>query len=309
MRILITGTTGFVGNSLAVELDKLGHDVYCLMRYVSGRGLYNERNLKTVFADLNDHFAIRNIARSVKPDIVFHLAALSPVSLSYDRPQEVLETNFVATANLAECCMRESPSLKQFVFAGTSEEYGNQSSFPIKETAELYPNSPYAVSKVAADKYLNYMFEAYGFPITIVRPFNTYGRLRDKHFVVERIISQMIANQNGEVRLGDPEPVRDLMHMDDHVNAYLSVLDKSQAIGETFNFCTGNGVTIKDLTEKIANLLNFKGKIIWNTIPTRPLDIHTLIGNNTKARIMLNWKPNVNLEDGLKRTVEALMNG
>jgi nucleoside-diphosphate-sugar epimerase len=99
------------------------------------------------------------------------------------------------------------------------------------------------------------------------------------------------------------------MHMDDHVNAYLSVLGKSMAVGETFNFCTGKGVTIKDLAEKLADLTGFKGKTIWNTIPTRPLDIHTLIGDNAKAQATLNWKPTVNLEDGLKRTVEALMNG
>ncbi len=308
MRILCDGTTGFVGNKLATELIKQGHDVTALQRYVSGRAPYGV-NFKTAFADLNDHFAIQQLVRQLKPEVVFHVAALSPVAFSYTNPTEYLETNFVATAHLAECCMRENPNFKQFIFAGTSEEYGNQTSFPIKESAELYPNSPYAVSKVAADKYLNYMFDAYEFPITIVRPFNTYGRLRDKHFVVERIISQMLADRNGEVRLGDPEPIRDLMHMDDHVNAYLSVLGKSMAVGETFNFCTGKGVTIKDLAEKIADLTGFKGKTIWNTIPTRPLDIHTLIGDNAKAQATLKWKPTVNLETGLKRTVEALMNG
>lgn len=307
MKILCTGTSGFIGNKLATELDKQGHDVYCLLRYVSGRGLFNERNLKTVFADLTDHFAVRNVVRSVKPDAVFHLAALSPVSLSYDRPQEVIETNFTATVNLAECCMRESPHLQQFIFAGTSEEYGNQKQFPIKETAELYPNSPYAVAKVAADKYLNYMFDAYRFPMTIVRPFNTYGRCRDNHFIVERIVSQMIENLNGEVKLGDPEPIRDLMYMDDHVNAYLSVLGKTQAIGESFNFCTGKGVTIKELAGKIGDLVGFKGKIMWNTIPSRPLDIYTLIGDNSKAKEMLSWQPRFNLDNGLQLTIKSLM--
>jgi GDP-mannose 4,6-dehydratase len=304
MRVLVTGSTGFIGNQIAQALDKQGHDVYCLVRYVSGRGLYNEKQLKTVFADLTDHFAVHNTIHSIKPDAVFHLAALSPVALSYNRPTEVIDTNFTATVNLAECCMRENPAFKQFIFAGTSEEYGNQPCFPIKETVELYPNSPYAVSKVAADKYLNYMRDAYGFPITIVRPFNTYGRAHDAHFIVERIITQMMNGK--EVRLGDSSPVRDFMFMDDHVDAYLTVFGRQSAVGETFNFCTGKGITIRELTEKLAELLDYKGKIVWDTIPKRPLDIQTLIGDNTKARSRLGWAPKVELEDGLKKTIEML---
>jgi dTDP-glucose 4,6-dehydratase len=303
MRILCTGVSGFIGGKVASELQKQGHDVTALQRYVTGRAPY-DANFKTAFANLNDHFAIQQIVRLLKPEVVFHLAALSPVAFSYSNPMEYLETNFVATANLAECCMRENTNFQQFIFASTSETYGNQKEFPIKETAELYPNSPYAVSKVAADKYLHYMFEAYGFPITVMRCFNTYGRARDAHFIVERIITQMLSKDT--IYLGDPEPVRDLMFMDDHVSAYLSVLGRKEAVGETFNFCTGIGVSIADLVCKIGELLNYQGKIVWNTIPTRPLDIQCLIGDGSKAKTLLNWESKVDLETGLKRTVEML---
>jgi nucleoside-diphosphate-sugar epimerase len=303
MRILCTGTTGFIAGTLATKLIEQGHDVTALQRYVSGRAPYNA-NLKTVFANLNDHFAIQQVIRQLKPEVVFHLAALSPVAFSYNNPVEYLETNFVATSHLAECCMRENSNFKQFIFAGTSEEYGNQTTFPIKEDARLIPNSPYAVSKVAADTYLNYLKDAYGFPITIVRPFNTYGRARDAHFIVERIITQMLHGDT--VYLGDPEPKRDLMFMDDHVSAYLSVLDKKEAVGETFNFCTGKGTSIHELARAIKFFTKFMGKIVWNTIPIRPLDIHTLIGDASKAEQLLNWKAKWSLEDGLKRTIKML---
>ncbi len=275
-----------------------------MQRYVSGRNPYGNKEFKTVFANLNDHFAIHQLIKQIKPEVVFHIAALSPVAFSYSNPQEYLSTNFTATVNLAECCMREVDNFKQFISSSTSEVYGNQKEIPIKETAMLHPNSPYAVAKAATDKYLEYMWDAYKFPVTIMRPYNSYGRSRDAHFIVERIITQMLTQK--EVRLGDPEPVRDLLFMDDHVNAYLSVLGKKQAVGETFNFCTGKGISILDLTEKIGKLLDYRGKIVWGTIPRRPLDIDVLIGDNSKAKSHLNWNYTVELEDGLKKTVEML---
>lgn len=173
---------------------------------------------------------------------------------------------------------------------------------PIRETAELRPGSPYAVSKVAADKYLQYMHDAYEFPVTVLRNFNTYGRKRNAHFVVERIIMQML--QQKTVTLGDPTPVRDLLYVDDHVNSYITCLEDEKAVGQTFNFCTGHGVSIAQLANQIKELVNFKGEIIWNTIPERPLDVATLIGNNSKAKQLLGWKPKFTLKKGLQLTID-----
>lgn len=302
MKILVTGATGFIGSNLVPKLLEDGHDVYCLERYVTGRFvLGGVRNAKTVFGDLREYFAIRRIVQEIQPEAVIHLAAISPVSYSYDHPVEVTEANFIGTINLAEACLRESHSFKHFLFAGTSEEYGNQEIVPVKETAELRPNSPYSVSKVASDKYLCYLKDAYGFPSTILRNFNTYGRRDNTHFVVERIIAQML--QGKHVRLGDPTPVRDLLYVEDHVSAYLTCLRDEKARGEVFNFCTGIGVSIAELVKKISDLTEFKGNVTWNTIPKRPLDIAVLIGDNNKAKAILNWTPRVNLEEGLKVTV------
>ena len=304
-RVLLTGSSGFVGGAMAQRLSILGFDVHCLERFVSNRyGVPTNKKIKTVFADLNDHWAVRSLVKQIQPEYVIHLAALSPVSASYDRWQEYLTCNFEATVNLAECCMREDSNLRQFLFAGTSECFGNQKTFPIKETAEYYPNSPYAVSKVAAVSYLRYMHDAYQFPVTLMFPFNSYGRSGCRHFITEKIIVQMLTKDT--VRLGDPTPTRDLMYLSDHVAGYVAALGKEEAVGEAFNVCTGVGVTIEELARRIAELTKFKGELVWGTVPARPLDIQCLVGDNSKAARVLGWEPRVCLDDGLRVTVKMI---
>lgn len=307
MKILVTGGSGFIGSHLIPKLAELEHDVYSLERFVTGRYVLGARHkVKTVFGNLRDYFAVRKIIREVQPDVVIHLASISPVSYSYDHPIEVLETNCLGTIYLAESCLREVPHFKHFLFAGTSEEYGNQENTPIKENAELRPNSPYAVSKVAADKYLLYMCNAYGFPVTILRNFNTYGRKKNTHFVVERTIVQMIRGKT--IKLGDPTPIRDFVYVDDHVNGYLACLNNEKSISEVINFCTGRGVSIDQLVELIKEITGCEGEVIWNAIPKRPLDIAVLIGDHSKAKKLLGWEPKFTLEEGLKRTVDFWRN-
>ena len=304
-KILVTGGSGFIGSHLIPLLAERDYKVYTLERHVTGRYVLGPART-TVYGDIRDSFVIRKIIKEIQPEAVIHLAAISPVAYSYDHPQEVLEVNTLGTINLAEACLREVPHFKHFLYAGTSEEYGNQTEFPIKEDAELRPNSPYSVSKVAADKYLQYMRGAYEFPVTVLRPFNTYGRKEDTHFVVERALTQMLRGKT--VMLGDPTPVRDLMYVEDHVNAYLTCLNNEKAIGEVFNFCTGRGVTVEEAINLLAKLTGFDGEILWNTIPARPLDIQKLIGSPEKAKRILGWQPKYSLEEGLKLSVEYWRN-
>ncbi len=302
MRILVTGGTGFIGSHLLGALAERNHDVFSLERYVTGRYvLGGERRVKTVFGDLRDYFAVRRIVKEVQPQALIHLASVSPVAYSYDHPSEVLEANFLGTVNIAEACLREVPHFKQFLFASTSETYGNSETPKTEETPQN-PNSPYAVSKLAAEKYLLYMRDAYGFPITVLRPFNTYGRKDNTHFVVERVVVQMLRGQT--VKLGDPNPVRDFLYVDDHVNAYLSCFATEKALGEVFNFCTGRGISIREVTDLLKQLIGFSGEIQWDTIPQRPLDIQVLVGDYSKAARVLTWGPKIPLEEGLRLTVE-----
>jgi dTDP-glucose 4,6-dehydratase len=306
LKILVTGATGFVGSHLVPELTERQHNVYTLERYVTGRYVLGKRsNAKKVFGDLREYFSIKQIIHDVQPDVVIHLAAISPVAYSYDHPHEVNETNLVGTVNLAEACLREVPHFKHFLFASTSETYGNGPN-PKTEETQQNPNSPYAVSKIACEKYLFYMRDAYGFPITILRNFNTYGRRDNTHFVVERTIVQIL--QGEVVRLGDPTPIRDFEYIDDHVNGYLTCLDDPKAKGEVFNFCTGRKTSIKQLVDLISKLTDFKGEVFWNTIPARPLDIKELVGDYSKVERLLGWRPNFTLEEGLKLTVDFWKN-
>jgi len=303
MKVLVTGASGFIGSHIIPRLTEKGYDVWALERYVTGRPA-KPKKVKTVFADLREYFAMKNIVRQVQPDFVIHLAAISPVSYSYEHPIEVLDTNLKGTVNLAEACMREVPHFKQFLYASTSETYGNGPDIKTESTPQN-PNSPYAVSKLSAEKYLLYLNEGHNFPMTLLRPFNTYGRKRDYHFVVEHAIMKMLTEKT--CSMGDLSPTRDFMYVDDHVGAYLACLDNPLAIGESFNFCTGMGVKIEELVHLIKRLTGFEGEIEWGTKPRRPLDIDVLIGSYEKAEAVLGWRPQYTLEEGLKKTISFWM--
>jgi nucleoside-diphosphate-sugar epimerase len=304
MRILVTGGTGFVASHLLERLaGKGGHDLYSLQRYVTGRYVLGvDHSVKVVFCDLRDNFAVKCAVREIQPEVVFHLASISPVSYSYDHPNEVLDTNLTGTVNLAESCLREVPHFKHFLFASTSETFGN-GPLPKREDTPQAPNSPYSLSKQAAENYMLYMWDAYKFPVTVLRPFNTYGRRDNTHFLVERMVVQML--RGDAVKLGDPTPERDLLYIDDHVEAYLACFARPEAsIGQVFNFCTGEKLTVRALADKLSKITGFRGEIAWNAIPRRPLDIHVLYGDAAKAKSVLGWEPRVRLDEGLQRTVD-----
>lgn len=304
MRILVTGATGFIGSRLLERLAEMGgHDLFSMQRYVTGRYVLGAgQGVKIMFCDLRDHFSVKCAIREVQPEVVFHLASISPVSYSYDHPNEVLDANLTGTVNLAEACLREVPHLKHFLFASTSETFGN-GPLPKREDTPQAPNSPYSVSKHAAEKYVLYMWDAYKFPMTVLRPFNTYGRRDNTHFLVERMLVQMLRGDT--VKLGDRTPERDLLYIDDHVEAYLTCFVKPQAsIGQTFNFCTGEKLTVQAVADKMRAITGFKGQILWDTIPRRPLDIQVLYGDAAKAKSVLGWEAKVSLDEGLRRTAD-----
>jgi nucleoside-diphosphate-sugar epimerase len=302
-RILLTGSTGFIGSHLRPLLRERGYEVFNLERYVTGRmGRVAPYAKDTYFADLTDVYALTKAVKDINPQIVIHLGAMTAVAYSYAHPQETIKTNLLGTVNLAEVCTK-FPDIEQFIFASSAEVYGVSKNKIKKESdGELVSNSPYAVSKLAAEKYLIYLYKAFDFPITIFRPFNSYGRKRDTWFVVERIITQMLKGDT--CYLGDPEPVRDLLYVEDQLTAYLYALGNSKAIGEIFNISSGRGVSIGELAEKIRDLTRFKGKIVWSTLPKRALDIQVLIGSNEKIKRVLGVPEPIPLEEGLKRSIK-----
>jgi len=302
--ILLTGTTGFIGSELRPLLRERGYKVYSLERYVTGRIGKNVTPPEELwFSDLRDVYSLTKCIQKVKPDIVIHLGALTAVGYSYMHPQETLETNLLGTVNLAELCMRHVPNFQQFIYASSAEVYGVcTQKLKSESNPRLVPNSPYSVSKYAAEKYLAYMHKAFNFPVTTLRFFNSYGRKRDRWFVVEKTVYQMLHEE--ECRLGDPEPVRDFLHYTDQLEAYLAALENRKAIGETFNVCSGVGTSIRELADLTAELTDFKGDTVWRQMPKRPLDIMHLVGSNQKIRRALRTPEPMPLKDGLEKTIE-----
>ena len=224
LKILLTGSTGFIGSRLAERIDEMGgHELHRLIRYTAGGRWNFYAGAGVHFADLRDPDAVKAVVNQVQPQVIIHLAADSAVAFSFQRPRDVFMVNALGTIALAEAAT-ELKDFKMFVHASTSEVYGNQGHFPIEEDARLNATSPYAAAKIAAEEYLRVQNLSYGLPILIVRPFNTYGRapIGNQHFVVERAIVQALKEHR--INLHNPEPRRDFLFREDHVQFYVDVL-------------------------------------------------------------------------------------
>jgi len=209
--------------------------------------------------------------------------------------------------NVAHAVLEVSAKTR-LVAASTAEVYGWQPHVPTPEEARLIPSSPYGVSKVAADNYLQMAIKVYGLKATVLRCNNTYGRMREKGFLVEYLIESMLNNRT--VYIGAPSHIRDYMMIHDHVKAYLLAMANEKAIGEVFNVSPGNPISNLELAEKIATLTNFKGRVVRGSYPPgypiRPahLDTDYIVLNSEKIRSKLSWKPQVTLDEGLRQVVE-----
>lgn len=281
--LLITGASGFIGQHL-------------LEAFPNAVGV-GEKDM-----DLRNPTQIDQVISELQPEVVIHLAAKTEVAWSFDDYYDVSNVNYLGTVALAEANRRLNPNLRLFVLASTMETYGHQPhGTPFTETTVQKPAAPYAVAKVAAEKYLEYMDYAYGFPYTILRQTNSYGRRDNDFFVVERIITQMLHQET--CRLGEPDPWRNFLHISDLVDLYKKVVEE-RPVGEVFVTGPNNALPIRDLADLCRKLTGFTGNVEWHTIPKRPGEIYYLNSDPAKAKTMLGWEPQVGLEDGLARTVD-----
>jgi len=308
VRCFITGITGFIGSYLAQALLKEGHEVAGLMRQTNRLNYPSVAKLRGQvefhYGSLTDLSAVTQALREFRPDAICHLGAITPVAYSFDHPHEVTETNYLGTINLAESALKHCPNLKRFIFASSMETYGFQSKRePFIETDESRPACPYAVAKVAGEKYLQYLHYAHQFPAVSFRQTNAYGRKENDYFVVEAIITQMLKGR--EVNLGDSRPIRNFIFIDDLVALYSKMLVAPDSVnGEVFNTGPDNGVTIEELRNLCKQIIGWEGVTNWNTRPRRPGEIFYLNSSCEKVRKAIGWRPRVNLVDGLARTVE-----
>jgi len=294
MKILITGSSGFIGKNLIPYLNKYGQTV----------------SLKN---DLRDYEKVKLEVLSLQPDIVVHLAARTEVQESFVEQVTFSEINYVGTVNLIESC-RLCKKLPFFLFASTMEVYGwqpisdqiknNLDFVPITfdETTVPNPNAPYAVAKYGCEKYLEYANRSYGLPYVALRQTNSYGRNDNDYFVTEQIITQMLTKKI--VNLGYPEPYRNFIYIDDLITLYLTIIEKYAIFNnEIFTIGPNDPRKISDCVDLIANKLNFSGTVKYYTKPPRPGEIYWLNSNHNKLTTMTGWTPKISYSEGIDRTI------
>jgi nucleoside-diphosphate-sugar epimerase len=314
-KILITGVTGFIGTHLAQRLSEEGYEVYGLAKHSVSR---NTEALETFLkgtkfyeADIADYHAISNIIKKLDPNIIINLAALSPVRNSFEHPLSYIQTNVVGTANIAHAILDlPNHTDKKLVHASTAEVFGFQEVQPMHEDLILKPSSPYANSKAMNDTYLRMLHQVYGFNVTVMRCTNTYGRKIDKSFFIEYLIDAMLKKET--IHIGAPDSVRDYMYINDHIEAYIAVINNPRiGVGEAFNAGPGVGISNKDIAYKIGNIIGFdKNKIKLgeypSDYPSRPLssDQPFIVLDATKINKVYGWSEITTLEEGLEKTIE-----
>ena len=300
MKIFITGSSGFIGSNL-LPLLSTNNQVHCMT------------------SDLLDFQSVANELHDFNPDIVVHLAARTEVEKSFYEPTGFSNVNYVGSVNLIEAA-KICSNLKNFIFASTMEVYGWQpisdlisqgKSFdPVAfdENTTPYPNAPYAVAKLAVEKYLEYMNRSQKFPFTIIRQTNSYGRSDNDFFVTEQIITQMLKNPQ-EINLGYSDPYRNFIFIDDLLDAWISVINNPGVCqGKIFTLGPDSPIQISKYAKLIADKLNWQGTINWNTKPKRAGELFWLNSNHNLITKMLGWEPKTSLSSGLDQTIAIWKN-
>ena len=303
----VTGAGGFIASHLVEALLRRDWQVTALIHYNS-RGHWGwleshhpapPENLTVVPGDLTDPFQVR--AALAGADTVFHLAALVAIPYSYTAPAAFIQTNVTGTLNLAEAA--RLAGVRRFIHTSTSEVYGSARHTPLDEEHPLQAQSPYAASKIAADKVIESFGCAYGLPAVTVRPFNTYGPRQSARAVIPSIIVQAL--HGTRVQLGSLDPVRDLTYVDDTVAGFIRAAEAEEVLGQVINLGTGNAVTIGELAHMIFQQLGVAAEVVVDPRRIRPAasEVKCLISDNRKAARLLDWQPAVSLAEGLGRTI------
>lgn len=312
-KVLVTGAGGFIGSHLVEALVTRCARVTALLHYDSRPHWSNLEffssqlidSIEVISGDVTDpHFVHRTIG---KVDTVFHLAALIAIPYSYVAPSAFFTTNVLGTLNVLEAC--RDAGVNRAVFTSTSECYGTARTVPIQESHPLQAQSPYSASKIGADKAVESFFCAFGVPVVTIRPFNTYGPRQSARAIVPTIISQTLSD-SPNIQLGSLSPVRDMTYVSDTVAGFISAATADGIEGEVINLGVGEGYTIGDLVERIFCLTGIRKEIVCQSQRIRPekSEVMQLISDNTRAKNRMGWKPEVTLDEGLRKTIDFVRN-
>lgn len=307
-RVLVTGAGGFIGSHLVETLAHEGAQVTAFVRYNSRNdpGLLQFvdpvvlEGIKLCFGDLRDFQAVRSAMEGVHT--VFHLGALIGIPYSYVYPGDVAQTNVLGTLNVLMAA-REM-GVERIVHTSTSEVYGTARYVPMDEAHPLQAQSPYAASKIGADKLAESFYRSYALPVVTVRPFNTYGPRQSARAVIPTMIVQMLTKTT--VRLGSVHPRRDFNFVSDTVAGFLAAATCDGAVGEVINIGSGHEISIGDLVSLIRTIVGrpVTVEVDPERIRSATSEVERLLADNRKARSLLGWSPQIPLEEGLRRTID-----
>lgn len=308
-KILVTGADGFIGSHLVEGLLDKGCQVRAFVLYNSFNSwgwldTFPQDKLEKIeiFAgDIRDPYGVRNAMRGI--DIVFHLAALIAIPFSYHSPDTYVDTNVKGTLNVLQAA--RDADCRRVLITSTSEVYGTAQYVPIDERHPFQGQSPYSATKIGADRIAESFYRSFNIPVTIVRPFNTYGPRQSARAVIPTIITQLLAGTK-EIKLGGINPTRDFNYVKDTVNGFIAIAEADSAVGEEINIASQQEIAIGQLAREIISQINPEAQIVADDIRLRPekSEVERLLGSNEKIRKLTGWRPEYTLQQGLRETIE-----
>ncbi|WP_092453664.1 NAD-dependent 4,6-dehydratase LegB [[Clostridium] fimetarium] len=308
-KVLVTGADGFIGSHLTEALVKEGYDVRALTFYNSFNSwgwldsLPNDikKQIDIRCGDIRDPNGVRTIMEDVES--VFHLAALIAIPFSYHSPDSYVDTNIKGTLNVLQAA--RDLDTGRVLIASSSEVYGSAQYVPMDEKHPFQGQSPYSATKIGADRLAESFYKSFSLPVTIVRPFNTYGPRQSARAVIPTIISQLLSGIE-EIRLGSLTPTRDFNYVKDTVKGFIEIEKSDNAIGEEINIANQEEVSIGELAKELIKQINPKAKIKCEMERVRPgkSEVTRLMGSNQKLKLLTDWSPDYSLSEGLKETID-----
>ena len=312
-KILVTGADGFIGSHLVEELVDQGYEVKAFVYYNSFNSwgwldAFPKEKLAQIeifSGDVRDPNGVRTAMKGC--DVVFHLAALIAIPYSYHSPDSYVDTNVKGTLNIIQAA--KDLGVERVLITSTSEIYGTAQYVPIDEIHPKQPQSPYSASKIGADCMADSFYRSFNMPLTIVRPFNTFGPRQSARAIIPTIITQLL-NGHQEIKLGDLTPTRDLLFVKDTVNGFIAIAEADSLIGHECNIATNSEISMQEMANILIELINPKAKIIQDESRLRPekSEVFRLYGDNAKIIKHTNWKVNHTLAEGLRKTIKWFSN-
>ncbi len=309
--ILITGADGFIGSHLTEMLVQQGHHVKALSQYNSFNywGWLEEVDcldrIEVLKGDVRDPHYCKHITKGI--DIIYHLAALIAIPYSYVAPDSYVDTNIKGTLNICQAALDNQ--VQRVIHTSTSEVYGTAQYVPIDEKHPLQPQSPYSASKIAADAMAMSFFNAFGLPLTIARPFNTYGPRQSARAVIPTIITQIASGQK-QIQLGDVSPTRDFNYVKDTCRGFIALTESEKTLGETVNIGSNSEISIGDTLNLIKNIMHSDVEFVIDQQRLRPekSEVNRLWCDNRKIKALTGYEPTVSLTEGLTLTIDWFLN-